>query len=74
MDTKHLWTYNRLQKQASEKADHIPVNIFEVVLWLLVSLLMEQASRLAMEKQPLTLHAYVVGFGKSGRKYIPDKV
>ena len=62
---------NRLQKQASEKADHIATSQNFVSGVVVISLLMELS--VGNENHSFTLHAYVADFGKSGHKFISDK-
>ena len=71
MDTEPSWTSNRLQKQASEKADHITTSQNFVSGVVVISLLTELS--IGNEDHSFTLHAYVTGFGKSGHKCISGK-
>ena len=72
MDTKHSWTYNRLQKQASEKAEHVASYQSIFCKWCCGNQLVSLSTELSIgnENNSLTLYAYVAGFGKSGHNII----
>ena len=68
---KHSWTSSRLQEQASENVDHTHTSQNLVSGVMVISLLTELL--IGNENHSLTLHASVVGYGKSSHKYIFDK-